>query len=279
MNKMKNKLVMPIVKWVGGKRQLLSEINERIPKKIGTYYEPFFGGGAVLFNLQPKKAVINDINTELINTYRVIKNSHLELIESLKQHKNESEYFYKMRDKDRNKSTFNKMTNIDRASRLIYLNKTCYNGLYRVNSSGEFNTPFGGYKRPNIVNEPTIKAVHEYFSNNSIEMLNIDFEKVVENAKKGDFVYFDPPYDPISTSSNFTGYNEMGFKKEDQLRLRDLCRNLNDKGVNFMVSNSASEFIQEIYSEFNIDFVKARRSVNSKANGRGEINEVIVRNY
>ncbi len=277
---MKNKLVMPIVKWVGGKRQLISEIEKRLPKsKFNTYYEPFFGGGAVLFYLQPKKAVINDINEDLIGTYKVVKENVSELLESLKKHKNESDYFYALRDKDRNKIIFSKLSEVEKASRLIYLNKTCYNGLYRVNSSGEFNTPYGGYKRPNIVNEPVIKAVCTYFNENQIEMLNTDFENSVKNAKKGDFVYFDPPYDPISSNSNFTGYNEMGFDRNAQKRLYELCVELDNKGIKFMLSNSASDFIVDLYGEFNIDIVTARRNVNSKGNERGPINEVIVRNY
>lgn len=271
---------MPIVKWVGGKRQLIDEIVPRMPgKTINTYFEPFFGGGAVLFHIQPKKAVINDINSDLIEMYNVVKDSPDELLESLTKHQNTPEYFYSIRDKDRNKSVFNELSTVERASRLIYLNKTCYNGLFRVNSSGEFNTPFGGYKNPNIVNEPVIRAVSHYLAKNSITMLNVDFEKAVDAAKKGDFVYLDPPYDPISSSSSFTGYNESGFGRNEQIRLKELCVKLNQKGVNFMLSNSSSDFIKELYKDFNIDIVKARRSVNSKGNGRGAIDEVIVRNY
>lgn len=277
---MKNKLIMPIVKWVGGKRQLLPELESRLPKKFNTYYEPFFGGGALLFHMQPKKAVINDVNKGLISMYQIVKNQPEDLIKDLKKHINTSDYFYSIRDKDRSKLEFDKLNDIEKASRLIYLNKTCFNGLYRVNSSGEFNTPFGGYKQPNIVNEATIKAVSEYFNKIEIRFLNLDFEKSLDGIKKGDFVYFDPPYDPVSTSSNFTGYNESGFTRKDQERLRDLCVELDEMGVKFMLSNSASDFIKELYSSFkSVEIVKARRSINSDGNGRGEIDEVIVRNY
>lgn len=277
---MKNKLIMPIVKWVGGKRQLIPELESRLPKKINTYFEPFFGGGALLFHLQPKSAVINDVNMGLISMYQIVKNESNSLIDDLKKHQNTSEYFYKMRDMDRNKDIFAKLTEVEKASRLIFLNKTCFNGLYRVNSSGEFNTPFGGYKQPNIVNESTIRAVSDYFNKNSIKFLNLDFEESLEGIKKGDFVYFDPPYDPISINSNFTGYNESGFTKKDQERLRDLCVKLDKMGINFMLSNSATDYVKDLYKNFvSVEIVKARRSINSDGNGRGEIDEVIVRNY
>ena len=277
--KKKNKLVMPIVKWVGGKRQLLNDIEEKMPRTFGTYYEPFFGGGAVLFHLQPKKAVINDLNKDLMLTYQVVKDNPNELLESLFKHENTSEYFYSIRDKDRSSIFYSSMPRIDKASRLIYLNKTCYNGLFRVNSSGQFNTPFGAYKNPNIVNEPVIRAVSIYLNQNEVEILTGDFAKAVASAKKGDFVYFDPPYYPMSDTANFTGYNEGGFDDKEQIRLRDLCIELDKKGIYFMVSNSSAKFILDAYKDFNIDYVKARRSVNSNASGRGEIDEVIITNY
>jgi DNA adenine methylase len=275
----KNKLIMPVVKWVGGKRQLIDEISKYIPKKYDTYYEPFFGGGAVLFCLQPKKAVINDINTDLINTYIVIKNDHVKLIEDLKKHVNTSEYFYQIRSLDKDSDKFKSMTKIEKASRLIYLNKTCFNGLFRVNSSGQFNTPFGNYRNPNIVNEPVIIAVNKYFNEADIKILNVDFAEAVKDAKKGDFVYFDPPYDPVSDTASFTGYNENGFNREEQIRLKNLCDELNKKGVKFLLSNSSTTFIKQLYSNYRLEVVKARRSINSNGNKRGEIDEVLVRNY
>lgn len=274
----KNKLVVPFLKWVGGKRQLLSSINQHIPNKISTYYEPFIGGGAIFFHNQPKKAIINDLNSELINVYKVIRDSPNELIEDLKTHKNEANYFYEIRALDRSPE-YSDLSNIKKASRIIFLNKTCYNGLYRVNNSGEFNSPFGRYKNPNIVNEVTIKAVSNYLNNNKIEILNSDYEEVLKNIRKGAFVYFDPPYHPLSKSSNFTGYNQGGFSMYDQIRLRDVCNKLNEKGIKFLLSNSDAPLIKEIYKDYDITLVKATRSINSNAKKRGEINEVLIKNY
>lgn len=281
----KNKLVMPVVKWVGGKRQLIDEIKSRIPRTYKTYYEPFFGGGAVLFALQPKRAVINDLNDSLIKTYKVIKDNADELIASLSLHENTSEYFYKIRNEDLYPETFNLKSEVEVASRLIYLNKTCFNGLFRVNSSGHFNTPFGNYKNPNIVNEPVIRAVSKYFNDNEISILNGDFAAACQGAQKGDFVYLDPPYDPVSDTASFTGYNAGGFGSEEQIRLRDLCVELDEKGVKFLLSNSATKFIIDLYnsknfkSKITIDIVKAKRSINSNGNKRGEVDEVLIRNY
>jgi len=274
----KNKLAQPFLKWAGGKRQLLPEIRKYIPKKINTYYEPFIGAGAVLFDLQPKKAVINDINVELVNVYNTIKDNAEELIEDVKKHKNESDYFYAIRDLDR-QPEYKELSPIERASRIIYLNKTCFNGLFRVNSQGQFNVPFGKYKNPQIVNEVVVKAVHNYFSSSDVTIMNEDFETVVENAKKGDFVYFDPPYDPVSDTSSFTGYSLDGFNRDDQIRLRDLFVELDKRGCKVLLSNSATDFIKEIYSDFHIEIVSAARSINSVASKRGKIDEVLVMNY
>lgn len=274
----KNKLTQPFLKWAGGKRQLLPEIRKHLPKKINTYYEPFVGAGAVLFDIQPKKAVINDINIELVNVYEMIKNNPEELIEDLRKHENTSEYFYEIRDLDR-QPEYQELTDIEKASRIIYLNKTCFNGLFRVNSQGQFNVPFGRYKNPQIVNEAVIKAVHNYMSNNEVLITNQDFSEVVMNAKKGDFVYFDPPYDPVSDTSSFTGYTLDGFTKDDQRRLKYLFVELDKKGVNVMLSNSSTEFIRELYDGYNIETISANRNINSKASGRVKIDEVLVMNY
>lgn len=274
----KNKLAQPFLKWAGGKRQLLPEIRKYIPKKINTYYEPFLGAGAVLFDIQPKKAVINDINTELINTYIAIRDHVDELINDLKKHKNEKEYFYAIRDLDRKKE-FKKLSLVERASRIIYLNKTCFNGLFRVNSQGHFNVPFGKYKNPQIVNEIVLRAVHNYLNSNDITILNVDFEKAVENAKKGDFIYFDPPYDPVSDTSSFTGYSLYGFDKDDQIRLRDLFVELDKRGCKVLLSNSATDFIKDLYKDFHIEVVSANRNINANASRRGKIDEVLVMNY
>lgn len=277
---MKNiKLVTPVLKWVGGKRQLLPEIKKRVPKGYKTYYEPFLGGGAVLFELQPKKAIVNDLNTELINVYEIIKTSPNELIEELKKFSNDEETFYNIRNIDRDKNKFQQLSNIEKAARIIYLNKTCFNGLYRVNSSGEFNSPFGRYKNPNIVNAKTIQAVSKYFNTADITFKNEDFEESIKDIPKGSFVYLDPPYDPVSKTSNFTGYNKGGFGDEEQIRIKNMCDRLNENGIKFLLSNSATSFIKELYKDYTIDIVCAKRSINSKADKRGEIEEVLIRNY
>ena len=270
--------IAPFLKWVGGKRQLIAAITELLPDNIGTYYEPFIGGGALLFHLKPQKAVINDFNEELINVYKVIKEEVDNLIVDLHTHKNESDYFYDLRIQDRQEG-FEKWSPLKKASRVIYLNKTCFNGLYRVNRSGEFNAPFGRYKNPNIVNEKTLRAVSQYLNENDIQLHSKDFETVLKKAKKEAFVYFDPPYDPVSKSANFTGYVQGGFGEADQIRLRDLCIKLDKKGIRFLLSNAATPFIKDLYQDFDIQYVKAIRSINSNGKKRGGVDEVLIRNY
>ena len=223
--------------------------------------------------------MVNDINEELINVYKVIRDHVEELIEDLKRHKNEADYFYKIRELDRDKEKYNQLTSTQKASRILYLNKTCYNGLFRVNQQGEFNTPFGRYKNPNIVNENTLRAVSSYFNKAKITFKCGDFEEAVKGVRKGSFVYFDPPYDPVSVSANFTGYDKGGFDRDEQIRLKKLCDKLNSKKVNFLLSNSATDFILDLYKDYNITIVKAKRAINSKADKRGAVNEVLVKNY
>jgi DNA adenine methylase len=275
----KNKLVAPVVKWAGGKRQILYEITKYIPETLSTYFEPFLGGGAVLFELQPEKAVVNDINQELMNIYQVIKENVDELIDDLKKHKNEKEYFYKIRALDRDRERYSRLTRVEKASRIIYLNKTCYNGLFRVNRSGEFNAPFGNYKNPNIVNEHTLRAVSEYFNKANIKFTCQDFEVALQSAAKGDFVYLDPPYEPVSETASFTSYYKTGFDRDEQLRLKKVCDKLNKKGIRFLLSNSATEFILELYKDYRIEVIQAKRAINSKGNKRGDVDEVLVMNY
>ncbi len=276
-----NRLVSPVLKWVGGKRQLLPEIKKRMPAKYTKYYEPFVGGGAVLFEIQPRKAVINDINEELINLYTVIKNNPDDLIKDLTKHVNEEEYFYRTRILDRDSKQYKEMSNVEKASRMHFLNKTCFNGLFRVNNAGQFNSPFGRYKNPNIVNEITIGAVSNYFNSADIDFKCGDFEESLKGIRKGAFVYFDPPYAPISDTSNFTGYTKGGFDRSDQIRLKKLCDKLSSRGVKILISNSATEFILDLYKDdkYKIDIIKAKRSINSNGKKRGEVNEVLVRNY
>lgn len=276
---MDNKIkLIPILKWAGGKRQLMPQIRKHMPVEYNDYYEPFVGAGALLLDLQPQTAVINDFNEELINVYHVVKNNVDELIDSLKLHKNEEEYFYKIRELDRI-SEFVQLNNIQKASRFIFLNKTGYNGLYRVNSKGQFNVPFGKYKKPLIVNEEGLRNLHEYLNNNNIMILNDDFEHAVKTAAKGDFVYFDPPYDPLTTTSSFTAYSKEGFNRTDQERLYRVYKELDERGCYVMLSNSATDFIKVLYKEYNVNIVTAKRNINSKGTGRGAIDEVLITNY
>ncbi len=276
----KNKLIAPFLKWVGGKRQIMPSIVELLPKNIGVYnyVEPFIGGGAVLFNLQPKNAVINDFNSELINVYKVIKNNLNELITDLKKHVNNSDYFYELRSLDRT-DDFKNLTPVQRASRIIYLNKTCFNGLYRVNNAGEFNAPFGRYKNPNIVNEPTLKAVSKFLNLNNISINSGDYSDILKQTDEKSFVYLDPPYHPISENSNFTGYIQGGWDMYDQIELRKACDDLHKKGVKFLLSNSSADFIKDEYKEYHIVTVKANRAINSDGANRGEVDELLIRNY
>ena len=276
---MNNLLLSPLLKWVGGKRQLLSDIIPMIDNKCSTYVEPFIGGGAVLFRMQPKKAIINDYNHELINVYKVVRDNLDELLELLYIHQanNSSEYYYEVRAWDRG-DHLNKMSNIEKAARIIYLNKTCYNGLYRVNSAGQFNSPYGRYKNPNIVNEAVLKAVSNYFKNNDIDIRNGDYRDTLINLDKRSFVYLDPPYMPISSSSSFTGYTEGGFGYNRQVELKEECDKLTQQGIRFVQSNSDCDEIRELYKEYKIKTVKAKRSINSVAKRRGEINEVLIYN-
>lgn len=279
-NNKKNVILSPVVKWVGGKRQLLDAIIPLLPDHFSTYVEPFVGGGALLFEIQPKKAIVNDLNHELINLYKVIKDNPNELLLLLEEHElnNSEEYFYQIRALDRSES-YDEMSDIEKAARIIYLNKTCYNGLFRVNQSGQFNSPYGKYKNPNIVNKPVVLAMANYFQNNNITLLNGDYKMALKKLRKGAFVYFDPPYMPISSSSSFTGYTENGFDKKQQIELKKECDKLNSKGIKFLLSNSDHPFIRELYKDYEIITVKAKRSINSNSNKRGEINEVLVRNY
>ena len=251
-----------------------------MPERISAYHyiEPFVGGGAVLFHLQPQKAVINDFNAELINVYEVIRQDPDALIEDLKRHKNNPDYFYRLRGLDR-KATFRKLTSVQKASRVIYLNKTCFNGLYRVNNAGAFNAPFGRYKNPNIVNEAGIRAVHAYLQDNDIRITTGDYAPVLLQAPGNAFVYLDPPYHPVSESASFTGYVKGGWGPEDQQRLKEACDDLNRRGIKFLLSNSGTSFIKALYRDYAIHTVQANRAINSVGSKRGRVEEVLIRNY
>lgn len=260
---------------------MLGEILSRLPVHYERYFEPFFGGGAALLAIAPKRAVINDLNCELINLYRVVKEHPSELIALLETYPNNEEFYYYLRDLDLDKAAFAAMSAVERAARTVYLNRTCFNGVYRVNRDGHFNVPYAGLKSPNIVRKAEIMAMHQYFEENDIVMRCGDFEKAVQDAKPGDFVYFDPPYDPLPGQSSFVGYTEESFPDSSLRRLVRLCDSLSERGVQIMVSNSATEKVRNLFSDerYHIVTVQAKRSVNSKADQRGEIDEFIITNY
>lgn len=272
--------VKSLVKWAGGKRQLLPHIHATLP--AGTprsYYEPFIGGGAVLFSLTPTSARVNDLNSELINLYEVVREDVEALISLVSTYPNDADFFYQLRAVDRDVERFAALSTTERAARTLYLNKTCYNGLYRVNSAGQFNAPFGRYKNPTICDADTLRGVHQYFRDNDVIFTRGDFAAAVAGAGEGDFVYFDPPYDPVNVTSSFTGYQKGGFDRAEQERLKAVCDDLDARGVKFLLSNSATEFIRELYTDFFVDTVAATRAINSVGSRRGKVDEVLVRNY
>ncbi len=256
----------PFVKWVGGKRQLLTQfrkLNLYPPAlfdiKTGRYFEPFVGGGAVFFDLLPKKGYLSDLNKELVTTYNVIKNDVDGLIKSLKKHKTDKDYFLNIRAQDPTK-----LSDLAVASRFIFLNRTCFNGMYRVNSKGGFNVPYGKYNNPLICDEDNLKKVSKELQ--GIEIKHQDYKGVLEKAKKGDFIYFDPPYYPVSKTASFTSYTKESFLEKEQTELRDTVLELNKRGCFVMLSNSDTPFINEIYSGFKgirISKVEAGRAINS----------------
>ena len=280
IKEIKEVTLQPFTKWTGGKRQLLPVIRELMPKKYNRYFEPFVGGGALFFDLAPKNAVINDFNAELINCYQQIKDNPQELIEILKVHQeyNSKEYYLDLRSVDRDER-IDMMSEVQRAARILYMLRVDFNGLYRVNSKNQFNVPYGRYKNPKIVDENLVSAISTYLNNNQIEIKKGDFEKAVLDVQPGDFVYFDPPYIPLSETSAFTSYTHEGFSYDDQVRLRDTFKKLSDTGAYVMLSNSSSFLVEELYQDFNIHYVEATRTNGAKSSSRGRISEIIVTNY
>lgn len=278
----------PFLKWAGGKRQLMPVLMEHFPRSpIRTYYEPFIGGGAVLFHLQPKGAIVGDSNPELVNCYEVIRDSVESLIEELRVHADamardpaDEAYYYRVRALDR-ESRFEGLPAIERAARIIFLNKTCYNGLFRVNSRGQFNAPFGRYKNPNVLDEAGLRSVSRYLRTSQTQIRHSDFEGIVRLAGEGDFVYLDPPYDPVSETASFTGYSANGFGKEDQQRLKRCMDEATARGCMAMQSNASTPFVHDLYDDprYRIVVVPAGRAINSRASGRGKVDEVIIMNY
>lgn len=271
----------PFVKWAGGKRQVMNEIMKYVPFDYKTYYEPFVGGGAVFFELAPKKAVLNDYNSELMNVFECIKDESKfeKMCSELNHHEasHSEEYYYNIRNIDRDKKSFSKIADYKRAARTIYLNKACFNGLYRVNSKNEFNVPFGKKTKVNTYEGQNLGIVHCILNFNDIKLLSTDFEEAVKTAKKGDFVYLDPPYD--SDTSTFNSYTEDGFGKKEQERLAKLYKELSDRGCYVMLSNHNTKLIRELYKDFNIHVIKAKRNINANGRKRGKVEEVIITNY
>ena len=266
------KIPRPFLKWVGGKRQVLHELQKSIKKFDGRYLEPFVGGGALFFELDSSNATISDTNRELIDCYVVVRDHVEELIETLKEHVYEKDYYYKVRALDPDG-----LDSVSRAARMIFLNKAGFNGLYRVNNKGTFNVPFGRYKNPTLCDEDNLRGCSSALHN--IDVVCASFDSVLDSARKGDFVYFDPPYVPVSDTAHFTSYQKNGFSEDDQKRLVDVFDELSRRHIHAMLSNSDVPWIHEHYRNHNIRIIKARRSVNSKANRRGFVGEVIVTNY
>lgn len=276
-NRMKNQ-IPTFVKWAGGKKQLIEQFKPFFPEKIERYLEPFVGGGAVLFyvlkNYKPKKVFIFDINEELINTYEVIKNDVENLIIELKKLKqlHNKEHYYKIRAEDPKL-----LSSLTRASRFIYLNKTCFNGLYRVNSKGGFNVPMGSYKNPSILNEDDLKEISKLLK--KVKIIKGDFSECLKYVKKEDFIYFDPPYYPLKKGQSFTTYTKGNFLDKEQKQLKEVFSKLDKKGCKVMLSNSDTKFIKNLYKDYKISFVQATRMINCDGKGRGKINEIVVTNY
>lgn len=265
----------PFLKWAGGKGKLISQYRPYFPDRFETYYEPFLGGGAVFFSLLPARAVLTDINPELVNIYRCVRDNVEQVITQLEQHQKQhcQDYYYQLRARQG-------LDSIEGAARLLYLNKTCFNGLYRENAKGEFNVPIGRYKNPKICNPDLLRSASKALQNTDIQVRL--FESILDEAKtEADFVYFDPPYYPISPTSNFTSYDRHSFSAADQVKLRDVFVTLARRNVRVMLSNSDCAFIRDLYREFapQVHVIYAARAVNSNARKRGKIPELLITSY
>ncbi len=262
----------PIVKWAGGKTRLLPELTTRLPTQFRRYFEPFFGGGAFFFALRPNQAYLSDVNYELVLLYRCVRDHLPRLIKALKRHPYEKEHYYWVR--SLNPET---LSDVERAARTLYLNRTCFNGLYRVNRRGQFNVPMGRYSNPVICDEAKLTNASQALR--QAEIKHAGFDATMQTPEEGDFVYFDPPYQPISKTANFTSYTSASFSEEDQARLAATFTDLANRGVHCMLSNSDTPLIQELYKDFRIDIVMAPRLISRKASNRRPVREVIVRTY
>jgi DNA adenine methylase len=278
----RKKELRPFIKWVGGKRQLLSAIDELVPEHYNRYFEPFLGGGALLLHLQPKDAVINDFNSELINAWEQVRDDTSALQHILTQHQenNSKEYYLDLRLADRD-GRIDGFTDTERAARFIYMIKVGFNGLWRENKAGQNNVPYGKYKNPTI-NDPIIPEVAKYLNEAKIKMMTGDYHLALKSAKRGDFVYLDSPYDVVSSTASFTGYTADGFSHDDQSELARVYADLTKKGVMVLASNSDTDFVNDIYGNIEgvtLHKVSARRSINSNAKKRGPVGEVLITNY
>ena len=275
----------PIIKWAGGKRRFVDQIIKIIGFECENYFEPFLGGGAVLYRIRAKRYYCSDINEELINFYNVVKNNCSELIEQLKDNfvPNHSKDFYiKIRNLDRDHNSFSQLSNVYRAARFIYLNKTCFNGLWRGNNNGENNVPMGEYKNPPILDEKNLKEASSFFKSRRIMFTNCSFEKCVRKAKEGDLVYFDPPYDIEEKQNSFTKYSKSGFNRDSQKQLKTLCDELILRGVKIAVSNSDTVFIRELYSgdeyvTYTIyNKIVSNRTIGASPESRRKVTELLI---
>src|SRR3989475_4169903 len=265
----------PFLKWAGGKAQLLKQFSPFFPKEFGTYFEPFLGGGAVFFHLGPERAILSDTNPELINVFQVVRDDLELLADALERHyphRNSQPYFYRVR-----KQVPSELSAVQRAARTIFLNKTCYNGLWRVNAKGEFNVPFGKYKNPTLYKTENLMVAGSVLRG---KILTVgDYRDICEYARKDDFVYLDPPYQPLSATSSFTGYTMEAFGESEQKELASVFRQLDQRDCKVMLSNSATDSVKNLYQGYRIGRVKAKRAINSQASGRGAIDELLIMNY
>jgi DNA adenine methylase len=270
----------PFVKWAGGKTQILDKLTQNLPKSYNTYYEPFVGAGAFVLSIQPHKAVINDINDQLINVYNQLKVN----VESVINKVNEldavpcDKEFYLLQRENFNQKIANNILNDECAALMIWINKHCFNGLYRVNSKGLFNVPYNNKISVKSIEPENLRAISEYLNNSDIQITQGDFEKVCQNAQAGDFVYFDSPYVPVSETANFTDYAKEGFSYEDHCRLASLFRELDQKGVYLMLSNHNVPLVHELYEGFSIESFNVSRRINRDATKR-DGQEVLIKNF
>jgi DNA adenine methylase len=266
----------PFLKWAGGKGQLMAQLEPLLPARpVRRYFEPFLGSAALFFALRPREATLSDVNAELVDCYRAVQTDVEALVEALSAHRYEERAFYRVREQDPAELSL-----AERAARTIYLNKTGYNGLYRVNRAGRFNVPFGRYTNPGFASRESLANLRDCSRALArVRLLVRDFGEVVRDAREGDLVYFDPPYVPLSETSDFTAYVPGGFGPRDQERLASVVHALSERGVLVMLSNSDTPVVRDLYARYRIDVVSAARSINSRANRRGKVAEVVVRNY